>query len=71
MPRHFFYSIRLFAGGFPFAVSRIVLSHKKQVWSHEIHYLHFFVSIRVHSWFLLSPAIFFVFFVLFVVKSFF
>ena len=24
MPRHFFYSVRLFAGGFPFAVARIV-----------------------------------------------
>ncbi len=63
------------------------MSHKIQVWSHEIHYLHFF---RVHScsfvvqkkhtvyiFFVFirgsysPPAIFFVCFVFFVVKSFF
>lgn len=46
MSRRFFYSVRLFAGCFPFTVARILFESQKQVWNHEIHYLHFFVSIR-------------------------
>ena len=112
MPRHFFYSVRLFAGGFPFAVARIVFESQntgvepRNTLStfFRVHSCSFVVQkntlstyfscsfvvltlpllsfscvscfswlnpsfpIRVHSWFLLSSAISFVFFV---VKSFF
>ncbi len=87
MPRHFFYSVRLFAGGFPFAVARIVFEsqntgveprntlstffrvHSCSFVVQKKHTIYiFFVSIRgSYS----PPAIFFVCFVFFVVKSFF
>ena len=87
MPRHFFYSVRLFAGGFPFAVARIVFEsqntgveprntlstffrvHSCSFVVQKKHTIYiFFVFIRgSYS----PPAIFFVCFVFFVVKSFF
>lgn len=64
MPRRFFYSVRLFAGGFPFTVARILFeSQNTGVEPRNTLSTFFFVFIRVHSWFLLSPCYLFVFFV--------
>ena len=86
MPRHFFYSVRLFAGGFPFAVARIVFESQNtgveprntlstffrvHLCAFVIQKTHYLNIFRVHSWFLLSPCYLFVCFVFFVVKSFF
>lgn len=83
MPRHFFYSVRLFAGGFPFAVARIVFESQNtgveprntlstffrvHLCAFVIQKTHYLNIFRVHSWFLLSPCYLFVCFVFFVVK---